>query len=259
MPYGDRYFGPRYFGNRFFGPGGSGLSAPTLTEVGTGTTARTTTAGNSLVIAVPTGVQDGDRLILQVQTRVVATAGLIAGVSAFTPLQAVDSSNAGQHRVYTRLASSEPASYTITIPGTASAIAATMTAWRASSGYSVTVESSTIEDDTSLDTTINSAGITTVAASTQVITCFAVSDGASPTRIPLTLHANHTKLAETNTTTTAQGMGVCQAGEARSSAGATGARNATTAGGNTRSNAVMIALALLSLTGGGLLLQSPRD
>ena len=203
-------------------------------------TARSTATGTSLSCNVPAGTADGDFMVAQVQGRISSVVGVVQ-MAGWTEQQNSDGVVGHQHRVYTRTASSEPASYSATSTS-ATSLAVTITTWRPTSGYRISVEQSSAENDLTLDTTVTSGGVTTASTDTVVVSCFGVNEGAAPTRIPLTLNASQTKRAETNTTTTATGQGLCQGSEARASAGATGSRNATTAGGNTQSSAILVVL-----------------
>lgn len=212
--------------------------------------AGTSAAGTSLTITKPTGVASGDVLVAIVECGRESTRGAQTGPAGWSNPVGVndEADNLINLQLWTKVATgSEPANYTWTNTG-GGAWAGTITAWTGVSNGGPTGASAANVDATP-DTTFSHSGLTTQSANSVALYGYGVSDGATPTRVPMTAHASTTKRGEANSTTTANGMGVMLASEARASAGATGARNATSAGGNSRNN--WVAIELIEDTGGG--------
>lgn len=214
--------------------------------------AGTSTAGTSLTVAKPSGVASGDVLVAAILCGRESVRGVQSGPAGWTDLVGYnDETDALLNlRIWVKVATgSEPADYTWTNTG-GGAWAGDIVAHTgvANGGPTGATAANT---ETTLDTTFSNSGLTTTTANALALFAYGVSDGSSPTRVPMTAHASTTKRGEANSTTTAQGMGVMIATEARASAGATGARNATSAGGNSRNVWASLELIAETAVGGG--------
>lgn len=212
--------------------------------------AGTTAAGTSLTITKPSGVASGDVLVAFIECGRESVRGVQSGPAGWSnPEGYNDEVDVLLNlQVWVKVATgSEPASYTWTNTGGGAWAGTIIAKTGVSNGGPIGATDSHFED--TLDTAFTNSGLTTTAPNSVVLYGYGVSEGASPTRVPMTAHASTTKRGEANSTTTGTGMGVMVASEARPSAGATGARNATSAGANSRN--VWVAVELIEDTGGG--------
>jgi len=215
----------------------------------TGTSAGT----SSFTMNKPSGVVDGDLLLAFTECGRESSRGAQVGPSGWVNLVSNNQETGPSHNLqcWVKIATaSEPASYTWT-NSAGGAWAGVILAYddRTTGGATASGAEST------LDTTLTNDGVTTTVADSIVVYAYAVNESASPTRIPVTAHASTTKRGEANSTTTAIGMGVTVCDESRPTAGATGSRNATTAGGNSTNTWIAVELFLDSGGGGGALLK----
>jgi hypothetical protein len=211
--------------------------------------AGTATAGTTLTVNKPAGTASGDVLVAAILNRRESTHGVQVGPAGWSNVEGENSELEAVHnlQIWTKVATgSEPADYTWTNTG-GGAWAGAITAWSGVSNGGP-IGGTISGEDTSGDTTYNHPGLTTTIANSVAVCFFGVNEGATPTRLPLTLHASSTKRAEANSTVTGIGMGVCIASEAVAVAGATGARNAT---GGANSKTTYAAIELIEDTGGG--------
>ncbi len=181
-------------------------------------------------------VADGDFLVLTAETRSVAQAGTLtlddASFIACTPAVS-DSTASHQHRTWRKVwRTGDPTTVNFSIT-TSFAIAAALVVERPDSGQRFSVVLESMSDSATQSNTPTDAGITTPQDDTVVITCYGINDGTATLRTPMTLNGSQTKAAEVATSGSAVGMALCVAREARATAGATGTRNPTLAGGNT--------------------------
>lgn len=213
----------------------------------------TATAATSVVGPKPSGVTDGDTLVAFTECRKESAVGAQSGPAGWANTVSNNQEAGPSHNLqcWTKTAtSSEPADYTWTNTG-GGAWAGTILAYSGVGAIGATASGS----EATLDTTQTCDGLTTTTDNAVAIYAFGLNEGSSPTRIPLTPHASATKRGEANSTVTGVGMGVSAHDEVRATAGATGSRDATTAGANSTNTWIAIELIEASGGGGGALLK----
>lgn len=200
-----------------------------------GSTARTTGDTTSLSCALPSGVQNGDLVIASVQTDRLGGSALQVAPDGWEQETFFDDGDPFymQNRVYRHWVNNESGSYQWSI-AVAGGIAISMTAWKGVDP-DTPIEATHVSTDSTLNTTFQASGITTLSDNAVVIICYGINDGASVNVQPVTAHAAMTKRNEVSTTTSVFGHSIMQASELIATAGAQGARNATS-GGPTRRN-----------------------
>jgi hypothetical protein len=215
--------------------------------------AGTSTAGTSLLITKPSGVSDGDVLVALVECGRESGRGPQSGPAGWTNPVGYNSETTVLHNLqaWVKVAgASEPTDYTWTNTG-GGAWAGTITAWTGVDTASP-VGATASGEDTTLDSTFDHSGLTTGHDGSVAIYGYGINEGPSPTRVPATAHASSTKRGEANSTVTGVGMAVMLASEDRPTAGATGARNATSFSANSTTTWVGLELKAASGGGGGM-------
>lgn len=189
-------------------------------------------------------------MVAGIVARAESVVGVIVAPAGWTEQVGVNDDTVGHNsKLYTRVASSEPANYTWTT-SVGRSIAIAITTWD-NVKTAAPVEASAATTDGILDTTVSSGGVGTINAGSVVVTVYATSGGVPATSHPLTVHINTIKRAEATTTVTAVGHGIMQASEYRSAPGATGTRDAVTAATNVRSTALTVVLTDEVIAGSG--------
>ena len=217
------------------------------------TSTGTSTGSSPFVMNAPAGLTDGDVMVAFTECGRESSRGAQVGPSGWTNTVSNNQETGPSHnfQCWTKTATaSEPASYTWTNTS-GGAWAGTILAYSGVGAIGATASGAEV----TLDTTITHDGLTTTTDNAIAIYAYAVNESSSPTRIPLTAHASTTKRGEANSTVTAVGMGVTACDETRATAGATGDRSATTAGGNSTNTWIGIELVAASGGGGGALLK----
>ena len=182
-------------------------------------------------VNVPAGIADGDMMLLAVVQAAAATVTLPAG---WTEVQNQDSGSTDGIVVAKRVASSEPASYTVSYSTTLNTAAAII-AFRSSGGKTIVVDTSAKFDSTVSGASHNAPSVTTSDVNAMLVCCTAWS-GTEPAG--LTADASMTERTES---VSAGCMLHIMSGN-QASAGATGTKTVT--GVNSRT-AKLISVALI--------------
>lgn len=211
--------------------------------------AGTSTASTSFTNPAPAGLADGDVMVAFVQCGKESVRGPQSGPAGWANTVSNNQETGPTHnfQCWTKTATaSEPANYIWTNTG-GGAWAGTILAYSGVGALGATASGS----ETTLDTTQTCDGLTTTTNNAVAIYAFGINEGSSPTRIPLTPHASATKRGEANSTVTSVGMGVSAHDEVRATAGATGSRDATTAGASSTNTWIAVELIPGGAGGGG--------
>lgn len=192
----------------------------------------TATSGfaNSLVIAKPTGTVDGDLMLLQVSLATLQTINTPAG---WTPVATVDQgevSSDNRLAVFSRVASSEPASYTVTL-GTFSNITLGIITWYSNTSQALVVDASATQVNTPATTNHVAPSVTTTIAKTALNCFYTLSNSNAGTE--------HAGMTERWDYPSGASESYLMTGDVES-AGATGARTMT--GGSLISASISVAI-----------------
>jgi hypothetical protein len=208
-------------------------------------TARTETyadsaATTSLAVSVPESTTDGDILFLLICTQNGAGYGPNSGLAAWTPI-ASQTSRADDYYLYYRIASSEPASYTIGFSGSSKVrmVMSCYTSGDFNGASPIDVYSNTAYATS--NTTVRAAAMTVAAASSPMVFWAAIYGSAKTFTKPSNIGADAwTEDEDSSNANSTFSTEVCSM--IRSASGDTAAMNATASAGSTTKHAFAVAL-----------------